>query len=152
MSLRDEIRNLVSEHVQKLTDEEASDEAILELTRKRIKDTLPLVEEIISSAENGLIQYEVMENWEGYTVAVIIKIGDLRFLGDCSSSDEMRAVSEGTYWYFFPCYSEEGFESWSFNDRLSGHKWFDSMEDLFSHLVPVVAEKIAEYEYNAHNK
>ena len=55
-------------------------------------------------------------------------------------------IGRGALWYFFPCTSVDGEESWSFNDHKAGHKWFMNTGELFEHLVPRIAEEIAKYE------
>jgi hypothetical protein len=89
----------------------------------------------------------VKESWGGFTAAVLITLGDVMLIGECSNSADTTAIGEGGFWYFYPCYSIYGVENWSFNDRKHGHIWFSSIEELFAHLVPRVAEELAIYEH-----
>jgi hypothetical protein len=149
MSLRDEIKKLVKEHSKRLIQDEQSESEHYELAFSRINEIKPLLEEIKSSAERNVIQIDIREKWDTYTVATFIRLGDIKFYGDWTHSGDMLPLGEGSYWYFFPCYSDEGNESWSFNDQRSGHKWFDSLEEMMDHLIPRVAEEIAVYEHKS---
>jgi len=121
MSLKDEIKKLVKEHSTRLFREEQSESKRYELTLSRINELKALLEEIKSSTENNIIQIDIREKWVTYTVAAFIRLGDIKFYGDWTHSGDMLPVGEGSYWYFFPCYSEEGNESWGFNDQRWGH-------------------------------
>ena len=146
MSLKDEIRKLVSSNLDKLQKEDLSEKEALDKSFKRVSELAPILNEITQSASKGLINTEIKYSWEDYTAAAFIRLGELEFYGDCTHSGDMVPIGDGSYWYFFPCYSEKGIESWSFNDQRWGHKWFDSVEEMFSHLIPRVAEEIANHE------
>jgi len=147
MSLEEEIRKLVRSNLDALQEKYLSDNETLENSFKIIAELVPILNEIAKSANDGFIKTEIKYNWEGYTAAAFIRLGDLKFYGECTHSGDMLPIGDGSYWYFFPCYSEKGEESWSFNDQRWGHKWFDSAEDMFSHLIPRIAEEIAKYEH-----
>ncbi|MFH0287011.1 hypothetical protein ACGRSR_05110 [Vibrio owensii] len=148
MSLKDEIEKLVKEYSNQLAIEAASEEELYNQALSRIKEIQPLLDEIKSSVEDDLIKIDIRERWESYTVAAFVRVGDVKFCGEWSYSEDMIPVGEGCYWYFFPCYSDEYGESWSFNDWLHGHRWFDSLEEMMNHLVPRVAKEIARYKHN----
>ncbi|MFG1496855.1 hypothetical protein ABMA57_09490 [Saccharospirillum sp. HFRX-1] len=117
MSLKKEIRKLVNSDLDKLQKEDLPNQETLEKSFKRVSELAPILNEITESANKGFIKTEIKNNWEGYTAAAFIRLGDLKFYGDCTHSGDMLPIGEGSYWYFFPCYSKDGKESWSFNDQ-----------------------------------
>ena len=147
MSLKDEIRKLIDSELTSLRNEQLRTTNLSKKSFKMVLQLQPLLNEIASSVDNELIKIDINNNWQGDSAAVFIRIGDLTFYGDCTYAENLLPVGNGSYWYFFPCYSEDGKESWSFNDQRRGHQWFDSSESLFSHLIPLLAKEIAKHEH-----
>lgn len=146
MSLKDETDKLVAAKKSELAKETSSKLSLIERSRIRVIEIQPLLQELSKSIREGLICIEIKENWCGNTTAVIITLGKLKLHGKCTSPDNMLPIGRGALWYFFPCYDVEGKENWSFNDHKIGHKWFETIEELFKHITPRVAEEIAKYE------
>jgi hypothetical protein len=145
--LNDEIRRLVSEHRSRLAANDTVLACDLVRLRRRVHDILPVLDEITSSASRGVIRVTVKDSWSGHTAAILMTLGNIELVGECSDSTNIVPVGEGGFWYFFPCYSVDGIENWSFNDNSHGHIWFSSVEELFAHLVIRVAEELAIYEH-----
>jgi hypothetical protein len=147
LNLRNEIQEIINNQRSKLESEDKAKALYMERCRLRIEAIRPVLDEILASAEKGLIKYELKENWPDHGIAILLTLGNVMLVGECTDSSNTIALGDGGYWSFWPCESVDGKETWSFNDHKSVHQWFNNIEDMFVYLIPRIAEEIAIHQY-----